>query len=190
VRAEVVRRLLAAVLCCLVLTLTSCGDDAGQEEGAGDDSMNSEAAREAAAAQSLSDAFYDEMGDDEDLPITPTQASCMGVDMVEKIGVDELQAAGLLTNDLEAPKGDTAPLKPEMAATAAEVTVACIGSKLFADLVIEGAGDVPAEIKQCIRDTIDDALMREVFAAVFTDDEEDAEAKFTSALEGCQAASA
>ncbi len=79
--------------------------------------------RTPAAGQSLSDAFHDEMGDDEDFPITATQATCMGVDIVERIGVDELVEAGLLTEDLEAPEGDTEPLSPEMADTAAAVFI-------------------------------------------------------------------
>ena len=183
------RTVLATVLLTCALGLSACGDDEPEATG-GDDVMDSEAAREAAAGQSLSDAFYDEMGDDEDLPITPTQAACMGVDIVEKIGVDELVEAGLLTEDLEAPKGDTADLSPEMAEVASEVTVDCIGTKIFADLVIEGAGDVPRKLERCIRDTIDEPLMREVFVAVFTGSEDDAEETFTSALEGCQSTAA
>jgi hypothetical protein len=182
-------RVVTVVLLISALGFSACGEDATRASG-GDDVMDSEAAREAAAGQSLSDAFYDTMGDDEDLPITPTQASCMGVDMVEKIGVDELVEAGLLTKDLEAPKGDTADLSPEMAEVAAEVTVACVGTKLFADLIIEEAGDVPGKLERCIRDTVDEPLMREVFAAVFTGRDDAAEETFTSALEGCQSTAA
>ena len=176
---------LVSVLLTCGLAVSACGDDSSSS-GAGDDVMSSEAAREAAAGQSLSDAFFDEMGDDEDFPITATQAACMGVDMVEKIGVDELVEAGLLTEDLEAPKGDTEPLSPEMADTAAQVTVECIGVDLFADLVLDEVGDAPAQIKRCVRDTIDEDLMREVFAAVFIGEEDKAEEKFVSELKGCE----
>ena len=183
------RRLLPGLLLACALLLAGCGG-ASDEGSGGDDVMGSEAAREAAAGQSLSDAFYDEMGDDEDLPITPTQAACMGVDIVEKIGVDELVEAGLLTEDLEVPKGDTAPLTPEMADTAAQVTVDCIGVDLFADMVLEEVGDAPAKIKRCVRDTVDQELMREVFATIFAGDEDEAEEMFVSALEGCESSAA
>ena len=52
------------------------------------------------------------------------------------------------------------------------------------------AGEVPRKLERCLRETIDEPLMREVFVAVFTGSEDDAEETFTSALEGCEAAAA
>ena len=147
--------------------------------------MDSDAAREAKAAKSIAEDLLD--GSDDDLPLTPTQATCAADGMVQEIGVDRLIEAGVLTEDLEVADDEEAGLEQADAETAAGVMVECTGTKLYVEAILEEAGDVPPEVEDCIRGVVDEQVLREVFTKAFLGAEDDEVGRpMVEAVEGCQ----
>jgi hypothetical protein len=147
--------------------------------------MDSDAAREAKAAKSIAEDLLD--GSDDDLPLTPTQATCAADGMVAEIGVDRLIEAGVLTEDLEVADEEEAGLARADAATAAGAMVECTGTKLFVNAILEQAGDVPPETAACVKGVVDAQLLREVFTKAFQGaDDDEVGRPMVAAVEGCE----
>ncbi len=147
--------------------------------------MDSEAAREAKAAKSIAEDLLD--GSDDDLPLTPTQATCAADGMVQEIGIDRLVEAGVLTEDLEVADDEEAGLDQADAETAAGVMVECTGTKLYVEAILEQAGDVPPETAACIKDVVDEEVLREVFTKAFQGaDDDEVGRPMVDAVEECQ----
>ena len=196
------RTFLSAVVLVAVVGVTGCGGDdpdAGASDSStsepsasessatseGDDSMDSDAAREAKAAKSIAEDLLD--GSDDDLPLTPTQATCAADGMVSEIGVDRLIEAGVLTEDLEVADEEEAGLDRPDAATAAGVMVDCTGTRLFVRAIVEQAGDIPPATAACIKGVVDEQLLREVFTKAFQGaDDDEVGRPMVAAVEECQ----
>jgi hypothetical protein len=195
------RTLLSAFVLVAVVGVTGCGgddpdptasDSSASEPSAsesdatsGDDSMDSDAAREAKAAKSIAEDLLD--GSDDDLPLTPTQATCAADGMVAEIGVDRLIEAGVLTEDLEVADEEEAGLDRADAETASGAMVECTGTKLYVNAILEQAGDVPPETAACVKGVVDEQLLREVFTKAFQGaDDDEVGRPMVAAVEGCE----
>ena len=191
------RTFLTAAVLVAVLGLAACGSDDADPSSSGssdsdssaasggDDSMDSDAAREAKAAKSISEDLLD--GSDDDLPLTPTQATCAADGMVQEVGIDHLVEAGVLTEDLEVTDDEDAGLERADAESAAGVMVECTGTKLYAEAIIEDAGDLPPDVQECIRGAVDEHVLHAVFTKAFQGAEDDAVGRpMVEAVEGCQ----
>ena len=179
------RTALVAGLLTAVLGLGACGGEPASSgsDMTNDDSMNTEAAREAKAAKAVTDALFEDQ--DEDSRITPTQAACVGVDLVDALGVDALVDDGLLTKDLEV-REDKETLPEDHAREAAGVMVGCTGEKFFEDAIFDEAPDgVPADVRRCIKDAVDDEMLETMFFHVIVGEEDKGEAVFDDALGAC-----
>jgi hypothetical protein len=136
----------------LLLALTACG-------GSDDDR----------AADAVAKSLMEESG--ETFEVTQEQADCVGDGFVERIGVDQLQEYGVITDDLEASDSVNVKMSQEDAEAAAAVLVECTdASQLFRDAVFSGE-EVPEEAQACLDDALTDDLIEAFFAATFTQDQ-------------------
>ena len=85
---------------------------------------------------------------------------------VDNIGVDKLKENGLLTDDLKASDSGDIELSEEDAAKAADAVIDCAD---FEQLFSEGLGeDMPAEVKDCINEAINDDVLKEFLTGIFS----------------------
>jgi hypothetical protein len=156
-----------------VLFLGACGDDddgGGALNGGGGD-LNAE-------EQEMADKISAELqsGEEDDLPLTPEQADCVGSGMVEAVGVEKLSTIDFAADEVEF------LLSPEDAEEAADVMVSCVDiQEAFAES-FTADGSVSQESAQCIADKLDDDMLKDFFAQVFQGNDDEPSAEFTRAI--------
>ncbi|MCO8128893.1 hypothetical protein NHL50_16905 [Acidimicrobiia bacterium EGI L10123] len=153
------RRLLAA-LAAGALLVTACGDDDTGNAGSGDDEYV-----EAMAAS---------MQQDEDLPFAEADIDCLSREFVEALGgAERLESEGITPEDLSSDEG-LDDLGLELGQEEADGIAASFGScdVSLAELVLAEAGeDVPAEVRDCVEENLDEDVLAEFFATVLVDEE-------------------
>lgn len=142
-----------------VLLLGACGDD-GDESGGGRASRYSEAMAESMAA-------------DEELPFTRSDIECLSVEFVDALGGPErLEEEGIEPSDLRGDQG-LDDLGLELGDDEAEGLAGAFGAcdVSLAELVLDQAGeDVPAEVRTCVEDNLDEDVLARFFGRVLLDD--------------------
>lgn len=153
------RRFLAA-LAAGTLLLGACGDDDSGDAGSGDD--------EYVAAMATS------MQQDEDLPFADEDVDCLSEEFVSALGgAERLEGDGITPEDLRSDQG-LAELGLEMGQEEADGIAAAFGNcdVSLAELVLSEAGeDVPAEVRECVEQNLDEDVLAEFFATVLVDEE-------------------
>lgn len=153
------RRLLAA-LAAGALLVTACGDDDAGNAGSGDDEYV-----EAMAAS---------MQQDEDLPFAEADIDCLSREFVEALGgAERLESEGITPEDLSSDEG-LDDLGLELGQEEADGIAASFGNcdVSLAELVLSEAGeDVPAEVRDCVEENLDEDVLAEFFATVLVDEE-------------------
>jgi hypothetical protein len=158
----VVRTLLPAGLFALA-AVAGCGDDGG---GAGAD------------AQPYVDALVDEMRDD-DAPFEDDVAECIAAAMVDAVGVDQLEEAGVEPADLaRADDFDEVDIDLDDRSTdqLAGALEECRAGEAFGEFLAdsfaeEAGGELSAAARGCITDDIAGAGIEPVLAASMADED-------------------
>lgn len=150
------RRLLAA-LAAGALLLAACGDD---DAGSGDDEYV-----EAMAASMQRDA---------DLPFADEDIDCLSNEFVEALGgAERLEAEGITPEDLGSDDG-LDDLGLELGQEEADGIAASFGNcdVSLAELVLSEAGEeVPAEVRECVEENLDEDALADFFASVLVDED-------------------
>lgn len=153
------RRLLAA-LAAGALLLSACGDDDSGNAGSGDDEYV-----EAMAAS---------MQQDEDLPFADEDIDCLSTEFVEALGgAERLEDEGITPEDLGSDEG-LDELGLELGREEADGIAASFGTcdVSLAELVLSEAGeDVPADVRDCVEENLDEDVLATFFATVLVDEE-------------------
>lgn len=151
------RRLLAA-LAAGTLLLGACGDDGNA--GSGDDEYV--------------DAMAASMRQDEDLPFAEGDIDCLSEEFVDALGgAERLEADGVTPEDLGSDEG-LDELSLELGQEEADGIAASFGNcdVSLAELVLSEAGEeVPAEVRECVEENLDEDVLADFFATVLVDEE-------------------
>lgn len=152
------QRRLLAVLAAGALVLASCGDD--------DDASSD---RDDEYAQAMADS----MAADEDLPFEDRDIDCLSQEFIGAIGgAERLEAEGIEPDDLRGDDG-LDELGLDLGEAEAEGIAAAFGNcdVSLAELVLAEAGDeVPAEVRDCVEENLDEDVLADFFAQVLVDD--------------------
>lgn len=152
------RRLLATLAAGAML-LTACGDDS-EDAGSGD--------------EEYVQAMVDSMEQDPDLPFAEEDVDCLAQEFVGALGgAERLEADGITAEDLRSDKG-LDELGLELGQEEADGIAASFGNcdVSLSQLVLAEAGDdVPAEVRQCVEDNLDEEVLAEFFATVLVDEQ-------------------
>jgi ABC-type phosphate/phosphonate transport system substrate-binding protein len=134
----------------LMLVATACGNDDDEK-----------AARSLSASLAKSNQF----GDKQD------EADCIGRAMVDSVGVENLQKAGLLTKDLTVDEsmGDVKMEKGDAAKAARSIT-GCTDTEALYENLLTSSADLTPEVKKCVTDFITKETVEKVLAAEFAGD--------------------
>jgi len=150
-------------LACLAagaLVLAACGDD---ESSGGDDARTAE----------YEEAMAASMAADEDLPFEQGDIDCLSGEFVEALGgAERLEEQGIQPEDLGGEEG-LSELGLELGDEEAEGIAAAFGDcdVSLAELVLAEAGDeVPAEVRSCVEENLDEEVLADFFARVLVDD--------------------
>lgn len=134
----------------LLFVATGCGNDDDEK-----------AARSLSASLAKSNQF----GDKQD------EADCIGRAMVDSVGVENLQKAGLLTKDLTVDEsiGDIEMAKADAAKAAKSITGCTDTEALYEELLTSSAELTPV-VRKCVTDFITKETVEKVLAAEFAGD--------------------
>lgn len=150
------RRSVVALVAGTVL-LAACGDDGG-----GDD-----------ARAEYVDAMTRSMAADEDLPFAAEDRDCLAGEFVDALGgPSALEDAGVTPDEL-ADGEDLTALDLDLGEEEAQAIAASFGNcdVSLAEMVLAEAGeDVPAEVRTCVEENLDEDVLAEFFAQVLVDE--------------------
>lgn len=151
----------------LTLTLAACGND--------DDAQ---------AAEALSASMMD--GADADFAVDQDQADCVGEGMVDRIGVDQLQEYGLLTDDLEVDGSVTnVTMEESDADEAADVIVSCIDAQGMIAEQFAADDSIGEEEQECLNEVLTDEALTNLFSMMFQGRESEATNELVGPLMSC-----
>lgn len=151
----------------LSLSLTACG---------GDD--------DARAAEAISASMLAES--DDEFAVDEQQADCVGEGMVDRIGVDQLQEYGMLTEDLEVEDSvGEVTMSEEDADSAAEVFVGCVDTQELFAQELGADEELTAEQQECVGEVMDEDAMTELFSMIFQGREDEAMNDLLGPLMAC-----
>ncbi len=149
------RRTLVALVAGALL-LTACGDDGGDD-----------------ARAEYVDAMAKSMAADQDLPFAAEDRECLAGEFVDALGgASSLQDAGLTPEEL-AEREDLTALDLDLGEEEAQAMAASFGNcdVSLAEMVLAEAGDdVPAEVRACVEENLDEDVLADFFAQVLVDD--------------------
>ncbi|RYE80273.1 MAG: hypothetical protein EOO74_02400 [Myxococcales bacterium] len=145
------KRLAVALTCTtLLFTLVGCGNQDDEK-----------------AAKSLATSLTKggQFGDKKD------EADCIGKEMVDSIGIEDLQKSGLLTKDLTVDESisDIKMAKADAENAAKSITGCTDTEALYEELLTSSAQLKPA-VKKCVTDFITKDVVQKVLAAEFAGD--------------------
>lgn len=145
------KRITTALACAgLFLAMAGCGND--DEE---------KAAKNLSASLSKGGQFGDNKKD----------ADCIGEQMVERIGIERLQKAGLLTKELTVDEsiGDLQMSKPD-AKRAAKAITGCTDTEALYEKLLTSSAELSPAVKTCVTDFVTEEAVEKVLAAEFAGD--------------------
>lgn len=150
------RRTVVAVVASTLL-LAACGDDGG-----GDDE----------ARARYVDAMAESMAAD-DLPFAPENRECLSGKFIDAMGgASALQGAGVTPKEL-ADGQDLAALDLDLGEDDAEAIAASFAEcdVSLADMLLADVGEeVPAEVRSCVEENLDEEVLADFFAQVLVDE--------------------
>lgn len=153
------RRILI-VLVAGTLLLGACGNDDSSDAVSGDDEY-----REAMAAS---------MREDGELPFDDSDIDCLAEEFVGALGgAERLEADGISPEDLRGDEG-LEELDLDLGEDEADGIAASFGNcdVSLSELVLSEAGEeVPAEVRSCVEENLDEEVLAEFFATVLVDEE-------------------
>lgn len=148
----------------LVLLGAACGDDDGGGGGGGDLSS---------AEQEYVDAAMETFDPEEAEPLTEDEARCMVTSMVDAVGVDTLEDAGLTPESFgEADSPFPEGLTEDQAEGVVDGMEDCFDlSQLFLDGMAEDAS-LSDEDRECLADAFDGDTVHDLFVTMLSQGEE------------------
>jgi hypothetical protein len=158
------RRLAAvATAAALTLALGACGDDDGGSSASSEEQPYVDAAAASLAAE-------------EDTPFTEEESECVATLMVQTIGVDRLEEAGIEPADFQDSDLDLSEAGIEYSAEDQEAIANGLGDcvdvvDLFAESMAAD-GEVADEDIECMRDNVDEEQITALLASSFGGEEE------------------
>lgn len=162
-----VRALLVAGGLALSLSLAACGED-----------------DEAKAAEAISASMMEES--DEEFPVDQEQADCVGEGLVDRIGVDQLQEYGMLTDDLEANDSvGEVTMEEADADGAADVFVGCVDAQALLIEQMGQDGSFTEEQQDCVAEAFDDATLTDMFSLLFQGKQDEATSGLMDPMFAC-----
>lgn len=167
------KALAAVVLAALTLTTAGCGNKDDEK-----------------AASAISGSIMKEQksgGAASTVQITQKQADCIGNGMVDKIGTDQLQKYGVMTKDLKVNKDVTAvKMSHGDAVSATDTFFNCADVMGMMKKAMDGAGQMPTEVKACMDKALTESAVRQMFVGMFSGDK-NASKGLTSSMMKCAA---
>jgi hypothetical protein len=150
---------LLPVLVAIVTAAAACSDD-GEGGGRSDEE------------QEYIDAAMATFDPEEAAPMTEDDAECIVTSMVDEIGVDDLEEAGITPEsfgeDEEFPSG----LSEEQAGEAVDAIDGCIDLRdLFLEAMAEDES-VPEEAQECLAEQFDDEVVRRIMVLTLSEGED------------------
>ena len=164
--------LTAAVLTVLAFTLSACGnDDAEASKAISDSIMKSQ------KSQQGSSQFF---------AMKRKDADCIGEGLVDKIGTDQLQKYGLLTEENKTKKGvGDVKMSKSDSESATGVLFDCTDVEGMMKSAIAKSGSVPAQMKDCVNQTLTEKNLRPMFSKIFQGKQEEAQKDLTAPMMKC-----
>jgi hypothetical protein len=169
------RARLTAAAAGLLLTLTACG-------GGGDDAEASKA-----ISDSIMKSQEQQQGGTGDIfAMQREEADCIGEGFVDKIGTEQLQEYGFLTEDLKAAEEGLTDVKmsTEDAEAAADTLLGCADVQ---QMMTKAMGEVDAKTKECLEGVLTDDALRSLFTKMFSGNQEEAGQELIQPMMKCAA---
>ena len=186
--SKVVTTALAAVV---ALTLAGCGGASGGSGAGGTgakasssqggqhtpspsaspDATASRSSEDAKASDAIAHSFMASPGSgggDELLGLDRKDARCIGLGVVDKLGIRKLEEYGVLSKQLNG-KGsvDKVRLSPADARTTTAVLFTCADVTGMIWKAVDKGGQVPARVRPCVRKALGEDNLRPVFVSYF-----------------------
>lgn len=162
-----------AVLVALAATLSACG-------GGGDD---------AKAAEAISDSIVsDQEAGSDVMQVNREDADCIGDGLVDKIGTEQLQEYGLLTEDLEVDKQVTnVKFSTEDAKAATDTLFDCtdVMGMISKSMPTQGMDEAT---RKCFEDVLTEDAVRGMFVNMFSGKQDEASQALVEPMMKCAAA--
>lgn len=124
---------------------------------------------EAQASQAIADAMMEANQTSTLLKLEQTEAACIGTEMVDGVGVDNLRKYGILTADNKVDKSPTSvTMSNADAGAATDAIFSCTDVKamLNRQLTTQLASAAP-EVSKCIQEVLTDERLRTMFVSLF-----------------------
>lgn len=161
-----------AVLVALAATLSACG-------GGGDD---------AKAADAISDSIVSDQNAGSDvMQVNREDADCIGDGLVDKIGTEQLQEYGLLTEDLKVDKQVTnVKFSTEDAKAATDTLFDCtdVMGMISKSMPTQGMDEAT---RKCIEDVLTEDAVRGMFVNMFSGKQDEASQALVEPMMKCAA---
>ena len=169
------RKSTVAVLVALAATLSACGG-----AGGGDD---------AKAAKAISDSIVSDQDAGSDvMQVGREDADCIGDGLVDKIGTDQLQEYGLLTEDLKVDKQVTnVKFSTEDAKAATDTLFDCtdVMGMISKTMPTQGMDEAT---RKCFEDVLTEDAVRGMFVNMFSGKQDEASKALVEPMMKCAAA--
>ncbi|WP_134772975.1 hypothetical protein [Ornithinimicrobium flavum] len=150
------RALIVAGALALSVPLAACGGD-----------------EEAQAAEAISTSMMEES--DEEFPVAQDEADCVGEGLVDRVGVEQLQEYGMLTDDLQVDDSvSDVTMEEADADAAAEVFVGCVDAQAMLIEQMGQDGTMTEEQQECVAEAFDDETLTGMFSLIFQGKEDEA----------------
>ncbi len=164
------RKTVLALATVSMLALSACGG--------GDDEQ---------AKESISGSLTEQEEGSETFTVEEDEADCIADGMVDGVGVDQLQEYGILTDDLELNKDpDEVEMSTEDAETTTDALFDCTGVQAMMDEEMSaGMEGQPQAVKDCLDEVLTDERLRNLFVAIFSGKQEEAQAEIQGPMMEC-----
>jgi hypothetical protein len=171
--------LAAAVLTALALLLSACGGG-GSETSSEDDT----------ASKAISDSIMKAQKQGESsaqfFTMKRKDADCIGDGLVDEIGTEKLQEYGLLTEDNKTKKNVTGvKMSKTDAGSATDVLFECTDVQNMMQKAMNQAGNVPDEMKACVKKVLNEENLRGMFSKIFSGQQEQAQQELVQPMMEC-----
>lgn len=191
------KTLTAAIFAVLLMLLTACGGSDSGSSSSSDSSSSSSATTsaaadkdEATAAKSIADSMMAAQSSGSStsqlLSMDRKDADCIGTGMVDKVGTEQLQTYGMLTEDMKiGTEMSSLKMSPTDAEATTEVIFSCTDVQTMIQKAINKTGNIPKQVQGCVNKALTAERLRPMFTKIFQGKQAAATKDLTAPLLAC-----
>jgi hypothetical protein len=185
-----IKTLTAAVFVVLLLALSACGGGDSESGGSAPETSASADRDEATAVKSISDSLMSaqKSGDSTTqlLSMKRKDADCIGEGMVDKVGTEQLQKYGMLTEDMKAGTSlSSLKMSKADADSTTDVVFSCTDVEAMMKSAMGRAGTIPKQLQPCIDKVLTEENIRPMFSKIFEGKQAAAQKELATPLLAC-----